>query len=99
MTLLAALSLLVWTWLLAAHGRFWQSGPVLPLRKPAATPPVAVVVPARDEAAVIAGSLRSLLAQDYAGPLRIILVDDGSTDGTGIRTVAPPAAMRRGRAR
>ena len=32
---------------------------------------------------MIAQSLRSLLAQDYAGPLRIILVDDGSSDGTG----------------
>ena len=27
--------------------------------------------------------MRSLLAQDYAGPFRIILVDDGSSDGTG----------------
>jgi hopene-associated glycosyltransferase HpnB len=53
------------------------------LRRPATTPAVAVVVPARDEAPVIAATLRSLLAQDYAGPLRVILVDDGSTDGTG----------------
>ncbi|HEY3848730.1 MAG TPA: glycosyltransferase, partial [Acetobacteraceae bacterium] len=28
-------------------------------------------------------TLRSLLAQDYPGPFCIILVDDGSTDGTG----------------
>jgi hopene-associated glycosyltransferase HpnB len=88
MTLLAALSLLIWIYLLAAHGRFWQSGPVLPLRRPDAAPAVAVVVPARDEAPVIAGSLRSLLAQDYAGPVRVILVDDGSTDGTGAIALA-----------
>ncbi len=88
MTLLAALSLLIWIYLLFGHGRFWQSGPVLPLRRPDATPAVAVVVPARDEAPVIAGSLRSLLAQDYAGPLRVILVDDGSTDGTGAIALA-----------
>jgi hopene-associated glycosyltransferase HpnB len=42
-----------------------------------------VVVPARDEAPFIAESLRSLLAQDYAGTFRVVLVDDGSTDGTG----------------
>jgi hopene-associated glycosyltransferase HpnB len=78
----AVLSLLIWIYLLTAHGRFWQSGPVLPLRVPATTPVVAIVVPARDEAPVIGDSLRSLLAQDYAGPFRVILVDDSSTDGT-----------------
>jgi hopene-associated glycosyltransferase HpnB len=46
-------------------------------------PSVAVVVPARDEAAVIEASLRSLLVQDYGGPMRVIAVDDASTDGTG----------------
>jgi hopene-associated glycosyltransferase HpnB len=40
-------------------------------------------VPARDEAPVIEATMRSLLAQDYAGPFRLILVDDNSTDGTG----------------
>jgi hopene-associated glycosyltransferase HpnB len=79
----ALLSLLAWAYLLAAHGRFWQSGPELAASRPAATPAVAVVVPARDEAPSIEGALRSLLAQDYAGPFRVILVDDGSTDGTG----------------
>ena len=29
MTTLAALSLLVWLYLLLAHGRFWRSGPAL----------------------------------------------------------------------
>jgi hopene-associated glycosyltransferase HpnB len=83
MILPSLLALLIWIYLLAAHGRFWQPGPVLPVRTHAATPTVAVVVPARDEAAVVAGTLRSLLAQDYAGPFRVILVDDNSTDGTG----------------
>ncbi|RSS52981.1 glycosyltransferase, partial [Streptomyces sp. WAC07061] len=40
------------------------------------------VVPARDEAGVLPLSLPSLLAQDYPGEARIVLVDDGSTDGT-----------------
>ena len=82
MTTLAALSLLIWLYLLLAHGRFWQSGPELAPARPVVAPPVAVVVPARDEAPLIGLSLRSLLTQEYAGSLRIIVVDDGSSDGT-----------------
>ena len=81
--LLAGLSLGAWTYLIAGHGRFWQDGPVAPVRRGADGPPVAVVVPARDEAEGIGAALRSLMAQDYAGALRIFVVDDGSTDGTG----------------
>jgi len=92
MTTLAVLSLLVWLYLLAAHGRFWQSGPELPPPRATTAPSVAVVVPARDEAPVIGESLRSLLAQDYAGPLRVILVNDASSDATGAiaRGIADP---------
>ena len=70
MTTLAVLSLLIWLYLLLAHGRFWQSGPELSPARPAAPPPVAVVVPARDEAPVIGQSLRSLLAQEYRAAAR-----------------------------
>ena len=83
MTLLAALALAVWIYLLAGHGRFWQAGPVLPPSPAFNGPAVTVVIPARDEAPSIQRCLRSLLAQDYAGPFRIILVDDNSRDGTG----------------
>jgi hopene-associated glycosyltransferase HpnB len=91
MTTIAALSLLVWLYLLLAHGRFWQSGPELAPVRLAAAPDVTVVVPARNEAPLIAGTLRSLLAQDYAGALHIVVVDDGSSDGTGAtaRALAP----------
>ena len=41
------------------------------------------VVPARDEADVIQRSIGSLLAQDYPGDFRIVLVDDQRDDGTG----------------
>ena len=45
---------------------------------------VSVVVAARDEAEHIASCLRTLLAQDYPQDrYEIIVVDDGSTDGTG----------------
>jgi len=91
MTAIAAAALLAWAYLLLAHGRFWQAGPVLARAQPRSCPAVEVVIPARDEAEGIEAALRSLLAQDYAGPLRVVVVDDGSTDGTGAiaRRLAP----------
>ncbi|WP_432093155.1 glycosyltransferase [Streptomyces sp. bgisy100] len=77
-------SLAVWMWLLLGRAWFWRTDVRLPAREaPARWPAVAVIVPARDEAAVLPTSLGSLLAQDYPGPVEIFLVDDGSTDGTG----------------
>jgi hopene-associated glycosyltransferase HpnB len=43
---------------------------------------VTAIIPARNEAAVVAQSIRSLAGQSYAGAFRIVLVDDDSTDGT-----------------
>jgi hopene-associated glycosyltransferase HpnB len=43
---------------------------------------VTAVIPARNEADVLPRCLPSVLSQDYGGPLSVILVDDGSTDGT-----------------
>lgn len=43
---------------------------------------VSVVVPAYNEAAGIEESLRSLLETRHTGPLEVVVVDDGSTDGT-----------------
>ena len=80
---LSAIALATWLYLVFLHGRFWQSGPTLPIVSALAGPPVAIVVPARDEAEGIAACLRSLLDQDYAGPLAVWLVDDRSTDATG----------------
>ncbi|MFF3768272.1 glycosyltransferase [Streptomyces sp. NPDC001922] len=77
-------SLTVWMWLLLGRAWFWRTDVRLPAREaPALWPAVAVIVPARDEAAVLPTSLGSLLAQDYPGPVEIFLVDDGSSDGTG----------------
>ncbi|MEV2214241.1 glycosyltransferase [Streptomyces sp. NPDC050997] len=81
---IAAGSLAAWLWLLLGQGFFWRTDVRLPPgREPEVWPSVCVVVPARDEAAVLPASLPSLLAQDYPGPAEVFLVDDGSTDGTG----------------
>ena len=45
-------------------------------------PRVSVLVPARDEAASIAACVTSLLDQRYVD-LELVVLDDGSTDGTG----------------
>ncbi|MEU9015093.1 glycosyltransferase [Streptomyces sp. NPDC048479] len=76
-------SLAAWGWLLLGQGFFWRTDQRLPRRAaPSLWPDVAIVVPARDEAEVLPVSLSSLLAQDYPGRAEILLVDDGSTDGT-----------------
>lgn len=80
----AAASLAAWLWLLLGQGFFWRTDLRLPPRRePDVWPSVCVVVPARDEAAVLPESLPSLLTQDYPGQAEIFLVDDGSSDGTG----------------
>jgi hopene-associated glycosyltransferase HpnB len=74
---------LAWVYLLAFHGGFWRTDQRLPPgADPRAWPAVTAVVPARDEAAVLPATLPSLLAQDYPGELRVVLVDDDSADGT-----------------
>jgi hopene-associated glycosyltransferase HpnB len=88
--LIALLSLCIWVYLFFGHGRFWASQPELAAAQPAETPDVDVVVPARDEAETIARVIASLLAQDYQGHFRVILVDDNSSDGTAaLAGVAP----------
>ncbi|MEU3901449.1 glycosyltransferase [Streptomyces sp. NPDC045251] len=82
-TVVSALSFAAWLWLLLARGFFWRTDVRLPAQEdPDVWPSVCVVVPARDEAAVLPASLPSLLAQDYPGRAEVFLVDDGSTDGT-----------------
>ncbi|GAC1655766.1 MAG: glycosyltransferase [Gemmatimonadaceae bacterium] len=45
-------------------------------------PGVSVIVPAYNEAKVIGRTVQSLITQHYAGPIEIIVVDDGSRDDT-----------------
>jgi hopene-associated glycosyltransferase HpnB len=85
---LALVTALVWAGLVAAHGRFWTTAVRLPTAPapaawPDVWPDVVVLVPARDEADQLPATLPTLLAQRYPGRLRVVLADDGSTDGTG----------------
>lgn len=72
----------IWAYLLAFRDRFWlardESKPVAP----APARRVAVVIPARNEAATIARAVASLNRQDYSGEIQVIVVDDDSDDGT-----------------
>src|SRR2546423_12562863 len=75
---------LAWLYLVAAHGGFWRTSQRLPpvAAEPRAWPDVVAVVPARNEAAMLPATLPALLGQDYPGALTVLVVDDGSTDGT-----------------
>ena len=81
---LGTLSLLIWVYLIGAHGRFWQIRRYLLPQAIAGEAPVrvAVVVPARDEAALVGRSLTSLLNQAGGHSIHVFLVDDASSDGT-----------------
>lgn len=93
-TIAASISLLIWLYLVFAHGQFWfvRSAAHANLRSERR---VVAVIPARNEADVIAESLTSLFNQYFLSPIHIVLVDDNSTDGTG--EVAREAARQAGR--
>ncbi|MDI9846826.1 glycosyltransferase [Rhodoblastus sp. 17X3] len=96
---LGLLVLTIWLVLVFARGNFWRCLDRDDLDDPPAPgqwPGVVAVVPARDEASVIAASLGSLLAQNYPGEFHIVLVDDQSADGTA--RIARECAAGAGRA-
>jgi hopene-associated glycosyltransferase HpnB len=89
---------IAWAYLIAGHGGYWRAREWLPgtSQEPDAWPDVVAVVPARNEAAMLPATLPALLGQDYPGALTVILVDDGSSDGTG--EVAAGLSRQAGRA-
>jgi hopene-associated glycosyltransferase HpnB len=92
--LISVVALAAWVYLIAFRGGFWKSRPVLEAGTPSGHLSVAVVVPARNEAENIRQSLGSLAAQEYPGSLRIVLVDDNSTDGTAEVAASAGAGAR-----
>jgi len=96
--LIAAAACLAWIALLLFRGRFWRADRGLPGRVQLPEPPpgVVAVIPARNEAETIRAVLAGHAASDYRGRLAVILVDDGSTDGTA--EIARAVAARSPRA-
>ena len=77
-------ALVIWLYLAWFRGGFWRADQRLDLRmdEPDRWPKIVAIVPARDEAETIAQAVRSIAGQDYPAKITIVVVDDGSTDGT-----------------
>jgi len=86
LVLLGAASCLAWLGIALHPARPWDLRPVgdddPPPPRPAVWPSVCVLVPARNEAATLPRTLPALLAQDYPGDWRVVVIDDRSEDGT-----------------
>jgi hopene-associated glycosyltransferase HpnB len=85
LSIACAAAALAWVYLVAGHGGFWRTSQRLPrvAAEPSAWPDVVAVVPARNEAEMLPVTLPALLGQEYPGALTVLVVDDGSSDGTG----------------
>jgi hopene-associated glycosyltransferase HpnB len=85
-TLIAAISLAIWVYLVFARGWFWRlrafdsdQAIVVSLDR---WPRIIAVVPARNEAETIGREVVALAQQDYPGEFSIVVVDDHSEDDT-----------------
>jgi hopene-associated glycosyltransferase HpnB len=93
MLYLASLPVLIWLYLALARGGFWRvrrllSTDAAPLGASAC---VVAIIPARNEAPVVGLAVQSLLAQEFAGQLHLVVIDDASTDATADRVRAAAA--------
>ncbi len=78
-------ALIAWIYLLLFRGRFWKIRIEQTAAAHAPARRIAAIVPARNEAALIATSVTTLLDQHIEGELRLWVVDDHSDDNTGRR--------------
>lgn len=85
------ITLSIWLYLLTARGGYWRTNTAPLPPPPEQWPDITVIIPARNEEAVIGSTITSLLNQEYAGNVQIILVDDHSSDGT--QNIARQAAQ------
>jgi hopene-associated glycosyltransferase HpnB len=106
---IAAIPVLIWLYLLTGRGQFWR---VVRRRAPASAPSastasasapsaarrVVVLIPARNEAPLIGTAVTSLAQQVFTGLIHIVVIDDGSSDGTGevaMQAVCTAGALER----
>ena len=84
---IGALALACWAGVLLHPARPWDLRPVDDDDPPPPDrqiwPAVGVVIPARNEADGIAATLAALDRQDYPGEMRVVVVDERSSDATG----------------
>lgn len=73
----------IWAFLALFRGGFWRLRERLAPARPAREHSVTAVIPARDERELIGRAVASLHAQHTGAPLRVIVADDESSDGTG----------------
>src|SRR5438128_449685 len=92
-TVIGAAAAAIWLYLIAFRGGFWWVRQPPSALGPVPARSIVAVIPARDEAQVIGRAVASLLAQDYPGPLRIVVVDDHSSDGTASAATAAAEAV------
>ncbi len=95
---LLALPLSLW-----ADRQYHRLPPLAAGAPPSHLPPLSIIIPARNEARNLRRLLPSLQAMRYPGPCEMIVVDDGSEDGTGdvaaqagarvIRLAGPPPGV------
>ena len=74
----------VWAYLMVGRGRYWSAStpfPPMPAEGSGPWPAVAIVVPARRGGST-AGNAAHPVGPGLPGPVRVVLVDDMSSDGT-----------------
>lgn len=83
LTLITLIALVAWIHLLFFRSGFWRANQrLIDAPSPQEWPEIAAIIPARNEAETIGEAIKAHLTSDYQGRLSVILVDDGSTDGT-----------------
>lgn len=90
--LIAGIALAAWLVLGLARGGFWRPLScilrVFEAQNAQKNISITAIIPARNEAVVIGRAIKSLLFQDFPGTLRVVVVDDHSSDGTAAAATA-----------
>jgi hopene-associated glycosyltransferase HpnB len=83
-----AILVAIWAYLLLGRGLFWRMR-IVPPPPLSRAPSVVAIVPARNEADVVARAAASLAKQRYPGDVHVVFVDDHSTDDTAAAAAQP----------